>query len=184
MPTNRICKRLFIGIELPPDFSAVLRELDPRLPGLRWAQGTQLHLTLSFLGEVEPSSQEVLSRNLKEVRVPPFFLPLRDVGSFNARGRPSVVWVGVGKGHPHLFALHQHIQDAVLRAHLAPDLTPFKPHVTVARAKGISRETLQPFLRKHRDTEFGIFKVTEFTLFSSVPAPEGAAYAVELRVAL
>ena len=162
----------------------MLRDLDPHLPGLRWVSGAKLHLTLSFLGDVEFSKQDILVQKLKDVRVPPFFLTLRDVGSFNARGRPSVAWVGVGKGHPHLFALHQHTQDAVLGARLEPDLKPFHPHVTVARAKGISRQALQPFLRKHRDMEFGIFKVTEFTLFSSVLAPDGATHTVELRVAL
>jgi len=177
-------KRLFLGIELPPDCKTALRDLDPHLPGLRWVPGAQLHLTLSFLGDVEFSRQDILAQTLKDVRVPPFFLPLQDVGSFNARGRPSVVWVGVGKGHPHLFALHRHIQDAALRARLEPDLKPFQPHVTVARAKGISRQALQPFLRKHRDMEFGIFRVTEFTLFSSVLAHEAATHTVELRVAL
>jgi len=176
--------RLFLGIELPGDCKAALRDLDPHLPGLRWMREAHLHLTLSFLGEVESSGRDMLARNLEEVRVPPFFLPLQDVGSFNARGRPSVVWVGVGKGHPHLFALHRHIQDAVLRARLEPDLRPFQPHVTVARAQGISHQALQPFLRKHRDMEFGIFRVTEFALFSSVLAPEGATHTVELRVAL
>lgn len=177
-------KRLFIGIELPPVCKAMLRELDPHLPGLRWLPEEQMHLTLSFLGDIAFSQYEALTQELGKVRVPPFFLPLQNVGSFNARGRPSVVWVGVGKGHPHLFALHHHIQDAVLRARLEPDLKPFHPHVTVGRASGISSQALQPFLRQHRDTEFGMFPVSEFALFSSVLASEGATHTVERRVTL
>src|SRR5712675_1442377 len=107
-------KRLFIGLELPPESKAALGKLDPHLPGLRWLPPAQIHLTLSFLGDVEAPRQEALTGALTSVRVAPFFLPLQGVGSFNARGRPSVVWVGVGKAHPHLFALHKHIQDAVL----------------------------------------------------------------------
>jgi 2'-5' RNA ligase len=76
------------------------------------------------------------------------------------------------------------VQDAVLRAGLEPDLKPFHPHVTVGRAKGLPREALQPFLRKQRNSEFGLFKVTAFTLFSSVLASEGATHSIELRVAL
>ena len=177
-------KRLFIGLELPPESKAVLRELDPHLPGLRWLPPEQIHLTLSFLDDVKPSTQEVLAEALGTVRVPPFFLPLKGMGSFNARGGPSVVWIGVGKGHPHLFALHKRIQDAVLRAGLEPDLRPFHPHVTVGRAKGISKETLLPFLRKHRESEIDLFQVNEFLLFSSVLTPEGAVHQVELRVRL
>jgi 2'-5' RNA ligase len=177
-------KRLFVGIELPPDLQEALRELDPHLPGLRWLDPAQMHLTLSFLGDVEQARQEALARRVEEVRVPAFFLPLQGIGSFNTRGRPSVVWIGVGRGHPHLFALHKHVQDAVLQAGVEPDLKPFHPHVTVGRAKGISREALQPFLRAHRESEFGLFKVTAFTLFSSVLAPDGATHTVELRVPL
>jgi len=177
-------KRLFVGIHLPPDFQEVLSELDPHLPGLRWLEPVQLHLTLSFLGNVDSTRQEDLAKCICEVRVPAFFLPLEGVGSFSARGHPSVVWVGVGRGHPHLFALHKHVQDAVLKAGLEPDLKPFHPHVTVGRAKGLSREALQPFLRSHRDSEFGLFKVTAFTLYSSVLVSEGATHTVELRVPL
>lgn len=177
-------KRLFVGINLPPDCQETLRELDPNLPGLRWLKPAQMHLTLSFLGDVAAEKQEVLTQKIGEVRVPAFFLPLQGVGSFNAHGRPSVVWIGVGRGRPHLFALHKQVQDAVLQAGLEPDLKPFHPHVTVGRAKGISREALQPFLRTHRESEFGLFKVTAFMLFSSVLASEGATYTVELKVPL
>jgi len=174
-------KRLFIGLELPQSCKATLQALDPRLKGLRWLPAEQLHLTLSFLGEVPTARIEVLSQGLSEVRVPPFFLPLRDIGVFNVWGRPSVVWVGVGQGHPHLFALHRRVQDAVLRTGLEPDLKPFHPHVTVGRAKGISKSFLQPFLRQHAAAEFDMFKVTGFALYSSVLSFEGAMHRVEFR---
>ncbi len=148
---------------------------------MRWIPEVQLHLTLSFLGQVEASAQERLRQALGEVRVPPFFLPLRGVGVFNLHGWPSVVWVGVGKGHPHLFALHHRIQDAVLRVGLEADLKPFHPHVTIGRAKGISEQALQPFVRSHVDTEFDLIKVTGFALYSSVLAPGGATHRVEMR---
>jgi len=184
LPGMRESKRLFVGLELPEAVTAVLVKFDPRLRGLRWLPPGQIHLTLSFLGEVQGLKQDDLCDALREVRVPPFFLPLQGVGSFNARGRPSVVWIGVGKGHPHLFALHKHIQDAVLHAGLEADLRPFHPHVTVGRSSGISRQALQPFLRNHRETEFGLIKVSEFALFSSILDPEGAIHRVELQVAL
>ncbi len=173
-------KRLFVGLELPSSCKAVLHALDPHLTGLRWMPEEQLHLTLSFLGDVEPHLEDRLREVLGKVRVSPFFLPLRGIGAFESRGRPSVVWVGVGKGHPLLFELHRRVQNAVLNAGLEPDLKPFHPHVTVARAKGISRQALQPLLRCCSETEFGLFKVTGFALFSSLLAAEGATHRVEM----
>ena len=138
-------------------------------------------MTLSFLGEVETSAYERLCQVLGEVRVPPFFLPLVGMGVFNSRNRPSVVWVGVGNGHPHLFALHRRIQDSVLSAALEPDLKPFHPHVTVGRAHGISNQALQPFMRSHAETEFGLANVTGFGLYSSVLAATGAIHRLEMH---
>jgi RNA 2',3'-cyclic 3'-phosphodiesterase len=174
-------KRLFVGLELPASCKTSLLSLDPHLAGLRWLAEEQFHLTLSFLGDVEAAAEDRLREALRDVRVPPFFLPLCGLGVFNVRGRPSVVWAGVGKGHPHLFALHRHIQDAVLHAGLEPDLKPFHSHITVGRAKGISRQALQPFIRRYAETDFGIFEVTGFHLYSSVLAPEGEIHHVEMR---
>jgi len=52
-----------------------------------------------------------LIESLMKIQVSPFFLPIQCVGVFGGT-RPTVVWTGVGKGHPHLYALHHHIQAA------------------------------------------------------------------------
>jgi 2'-5' RNA ligase len=174
-------KRLFVGLELPTSCKLTLLSLDPHLSGLRWLPEEQSHLTLSFLGNVDSPAEEQLRETLHEVRVPRFFLPLSGVGVFNVRGQPSVVWAGVGKGHPHLFLLHRRIQDAVLRAGLEADLKPFHPHITIGRAKGISSQALQPFIRRYAEAEFGMFEVTGFTLYSSVLSPAGAIHHLEMR---
>ena len=176
-----LSKRLFVGLVLPASCKAALLSLDPHLTGLCWLAEEQFHLTLSFLGDVEAPAEDRLREALREVRVPPFFLPLCGIGVFNARGRPSVVWAGVGKGHPHLFALHRRIQDAVLHVGLEADLKPFHPHITIGRAKGISRQALQPFIRRYAETNFGMLEVTGFELFSSVLTAEGAIHHVEMR---
>src|SRR6185295_8242261 len=126
------------------------------------------------------AGEERLRETLSAVRVPAaFFLPVIGVGVFGGDW-PKVVWAGVGKGHPHLFALHQHLQDAVLQAGLEADLKPFHPHITLGRLKGVSRAALKPFLRKYAETEFGLWKVADFVLFSSILAPEGSTYKVEM----
>jgi 2'-5' RNA ligase len=174
--------RLFVGLPLPAESQVMLAGLDPKLRGLRWLPAGQLHLTMSFLSEVPEEAAAGLRAQLAGVHVAPFFLPLQGLGSFQSRGKVSVVWVGVGRGHPHLFALHKKVQDAVLRAGLEPDLRPFHPHITVGRARELSRQVLQPFLKKNQDEELGMFKVEGFTLFSSVVSAEGSIYQIELEV--
>jgi RNA 2',3'-cyclic 3'-phosphodiesterase len=173
-------KRLFVGIGIPESCKKTLLSVDPRMSGLRWQTAEQLHLTLSFLGDVEISAEERLREALHAVRIEPFLLPLRGLGIFHSGDQVSIVWVGVGKGHPHLFALHRRVQDAVVNLGMETDLRPFHPHVTVGRAKGISREMLRKLLRQYADTEFGIFEVCGFGLYSSVLGSGGASYRLEM----
>ncbi|MGA7392560.1 MAG: RNA 2',3'-cyclic phosphodiesterase [Terrimicrobiaceae bacterium] len=175
-----MAKRLFIALELPESCRETLVALDPHIRGLRWLPLDQLHMTLSFIAQVNATADEKLREALGVVRVAAFFLPIQGVGIFGG-SRPSVVWAGAGKGHPHLFAFHKYIQDAVLHAGLEPDLKPFHPHITLGRANGVSRATLLPVLRRHAETEFGLWKVTGFAMFSSVLSPEGPKYTAEMR---
>ena len=86
----RVSKRLFIGLELPLPSRAVLAGLDPNIKGLKWLPVEQIHLTMSFLGEVDLQHEERLKEALAKVYVPPFFLPIQGVGLFGGT-RPSVV---------------------------------------------------------------------------------------------
>jgi 2'-5' RNA ligase len=173
-------KRLFLGLELPESCRAALSQIDPHLKNVRWIQPAQLHLTLGFIGNVDKTSEEALIGALDGIFLGPFFLPLRGVGVFGG-SRPTVLWAGVGKGHPHLFALHKHVQDAILRAGLKPDLRAFHPHVTLARIKDVSPNALRPFLREHAESDFGMFEVKDLVLFSSRAFPEGSVYTAEYR---
>jgi RNA 2',3'-cyclic 3'-phosphodiesterase len=173
-------KRLFIALELPESCRAVLAALDPKIKGLRWISSEQLHATMSFLDRVTQEEEEKLQEALAIVRVPPFFLPIQGVGTFGG-SKPTVLWAGLGKAHPHLFALHKHIQDAVLKLGLEPDLRPFHAHITLGRLNGASSALLKPFLRCNAETEFGLWKVTGFALFSSVLTREGPIHALEKR---
>ena len=175
-----MAKRLFFALELPSSIREVLTQLDPQLPGVAWTREEKMHLTLSFLGKVESEDQEALEQAVESVRVPSFFLPVSGVGTFGG-ARPTVVWAGVGKGHPHLFALHKHLQDAALKARLEPDLRSFHPHITLARPGKLGSGALRPFLREHAETDFGMFPVKEFVLFSSRPDHGGSIYTPELR---
>jgi 2'-5' RNA ligase len=176
-------KRLFLGLELPESCRTALSRIDPQLKNVRWIQPAQMHLTLGFIGSADATSEEALIEALDAISLGSFFLPLQGVGSFGG-SRPSVLWAGVGKGHPHLFALHKHVQDAILRAGLKPDLRAFHPHVTLARLKDVSANALRPFLREHAERDFGMFEVKDLVLFSSRAFSTGSIYTAEYRRAL
>src|ERR1700719_581620 len=115
-------KPLFVSIELPEFVRQQLAELDPHVRGVRWLEPPQMHLTLSFLGNISAETQEVFSEKLRAISWKSFFLPLVGLGTFPSKGWPKIVWIGVGTAHPHLFQLHKRVQEALLAAGLEPDL--------------------------------------------------------------
>ena len=176
-------KRLFVSIELPESVTRALADLDPHLRGVRWLEPRQMHLTLSFLGNVPGETQETLSEKLRTISWKSFFLPLVGVGTFPSKGWPKIVWIGVGSGHPHLFQLHKRIQEALLAVGLEPDLRSFYPHVTLARCRDVSPQTIRPFLKTHASFDAGMIHVESFCLNSSELTPAGSVYTAELVVA-
>ena len=175
-------KRLFVSIELPESLREQLAGLDPHLRGVRWLEPRQMHLTLAFLGSVSPEIQETISEKLRAISWKSFFLPLIGFGTFPSKGWPKIIWIGVGTGHPHLFQLHKRVQEALLAVGLEPDLRSFHPHVTLARCRDVSPQTIRPFLKTHVDFDAGLIHVESFCLNSSELTPSGSVYTRELLV--
>jgi RNA 2',3'-cyclic 3'-phosphodiesterase len=173
---------LFVSLELPPTVAQLLVRLNPQIPGVRWLGAEQIHLTLAFLGNVEAEAADKLGGQLSGIHFNAFFLPLREIGTFPGRGRPKVVWVGVGRGHPHLFQLHKRVTDAALAAGIEPDLRRWHPHLTLARCQNVSAQSLHCFLREHGDFDGGLVGVDSFQLKSSRSGAAGSVYTTELAV--
>lgn len=175
-------QRLFVSLDFPESIAAALVRLDPHLRGVRWMRAEQMHLTLAFLGKVEPRAEDTLRARLSAIQFHSFFLPLESVGIFPVKGAPKILWLGVGQGHPHLFQLHKKVTDAALGAGVQPDLRPWHPHITLARCEGISAAILRPFLRRHSELDLGLVPINHFALKSSQLTPEGSIYTTELSV--
>ena len=175
-------KRLFVSLELPRFVTQRLAELNPHLRGVRWLAPEQMHLTLSFLGDVSEEVEETFKKNLSAIAWKAFFLPISGLGTFPGKGRPNILWVGVGTGHPHLFQLHKRVQEAAIHAGLEPDLRSFHPHITLARCRDVSAESVRPFLRAHAAFDAGMIHVESFCLNSSALTSTGSVYTRELVI--
>ena len=175
-------KRLFVAIDLPVAVTALLVRLDPHQPGVRWLGPEQVHLTLSFLGNVGTIAEEALREKLSAIRFRSFFLSVGGLGVFPAKGKPNVIWTGVGAGHPQLFRVYKRVQEAALAAGLEPDLRAWHPHITIARCHGVSAESVRPFLKTNVEFDAGLVRVERVSLYSSIPGPLGSAYMRELEI--
>ena len=105
----------------------------PELSALRWTRPEQWHLTLAFLGEVHDESGGELARRLARVaaRAHPLTLSLGSAGRFGNR----VLWTGVRGDIDALRRLAEAVRAAARRARLPVEDRPYRPHLTLARAR-------------------------------------------------
>jgi 2'-5' RNA ligase len=175
-------KRLFVAIDLSESTRQVLAGLDPHIRGVRWTDAAQMHLTLSFLGDVPDEINLALREKLGVIEFGAFFLPIVGVGTFSAKGAPKIIWIGVGKAHPHLFQIYKRVQEAALAAGLEPELRPWHPHVTLARCRDVSAQSLRKFLRTKAEVDAGMIHVEAVHLYTSKLTPAGPIHTRELPV--
>jgi 2'-5' RNA ligase len=175
-------KRLFVAIDLPDSTRQLLAALDPHLRGVHWADPLQMHLTLSFLGDVADEPEAALREKLSLIKFGAFFLPIVGVGTFSAKSAAKIIWIGVGKAHPHLFQIHKRVQEAALAAGLEPELRPWHPHITIARCRDVPVQSLRRFLQTNAGFDAGMIHVEDFHLYSSKLTPGGPVHTRELMV--
>jgi len=131
--------RLFVAVELPEDARAAIEravETLPPVPALRPTPADQLHLTVLFLGAVEPERVPVVAERLAGVAASAarFQTALTSFGAFPPRGAARVLWVGLRDDDGRLAGLAAAAKDA-LRDLVVTEDRPFRAHVTVARAR-------------------------------------------------
>lgn len=167
--------RLFVGIELPPELRLRLSLLCVGVPGARWVDPGNLHLTLRFIGEVDEGTACDIDETLAQIRAPRFTLVLAGTGHFATGETPRALWAGVEK-NPALFQLHDKIEMALMRLGLAPEPRRYAPHVTLARLKQAAVPRLQDFLHDHALFRADPFRVERFSLIASYPTKSGSIY--------
>ncbi len=170
-------QRLFAGIELSDEAMEDVARLKAPLPGARWIEPDNLHITLRFAGDIESRVAADFSSALTEIRVEAFSLRLKGLGTYGG-ATPSTLWAGV-EASSQLGALQRATERAARRAGLSPETRAFKPHVTIARL-GRSRDVaLARFLERNAHFASEPFFVGRFVLFSSRPRVGGGPYVVE-----
>jgi 2'-5' RNA ligase len=169
-------RRLFVAVELPDAIrSAIEGMTEPlrSLEGFRWTPIENLHLTVAFLGWVEePATGSIRDRVARAAAgVEPFEACLGVPGRFPERGKARVLWVGFEDPTDSLAALAAEVRTSIGQP-FEPDDRPFRPHVTVARA----RRPVSMRLPEPTDPPSIPFPVDSITLFRTYLGGEHARY--------
>ena len=169
--------RLFVGLELPDDIRGQLGKLRRGIPGARWLDPDQLHMTLAFIGDKDVLAARDIVDSLITLDPPTFLLEISGVGHFGSLRQARTVWAGVETSEP-LLRLRKGVVRRLALADVAVERRKFHPHVTLARVRGETGHHLANFLAEHSLLRLPAFPVEAFTLFESHLRPEGAVYEV------
>lgn len=175
--------RLFVALALPDAVRTRLAALAGGIPGARWVPPENYHLTLRFIGEIEPWRAEEADAALAAIRAPRFELALAGIGTFEKAGRIQSLHVTAERSEA-LARLQAKVETALQRIGLEPERRRFAPHVTLARTEKAETGKLVAFLQTHALFRAGPVAVEHFTLFSSHLGKEAAHYVPEVEYEL
>ncbi|MGA1662509.1 MAG: RNA 2',3'-cyclic phosphodiesterase [Candidatus Nanopelagicales bacterium] len=180
--------RLFVGIVPSPEAishaAGAVDRIASTTPDMRWVPSERWHVTLAFLGEVDPDRVPELTSRLDHVAVahePIEGLCLDGSGSF-----PGVLWLGVGNaaeqtaGNPRFSAvtrlggLADAIQREMPKAGVHLESRPWQPHLTVGRWRPSPRRegAARDAARSLADYAGPGFSIDEVRLVESMTDPE------------
>jgi 2'-5' RNA ligase len=182
--------RLFVALEIPGSVREALRDLiarlQPKCDSAKWVRAESMHLTLKFIGHLEPERLPAIREVLAALHTAkPVDAEFHGMGFFPNEKRPRVLWAGV-EASPNLAELAAEIEQALVALGIPAETRAFAPHLTVARfhshdpyQRGKTPEGLAEIIRdatEAKQRRFGSLRAEQFHLFESKLKPSGAEY--------
>jgi len=169
--------RLFTALEIPAEVGQSLAMLRGGLPGARWVDPENYHLTLRFIGDIDAGLAREIAFMLGNVRRWSFELRFEGLHSFGGR-KPRAV-VATVSPTPQLFELQAEHERLMQRVGLEPEGRKYTPHVTLARLRDASSRDVADYLATRQPFRLPPFQVSRFVLYSSRASIGGGPYVVE-----
>jgi RNA 2',3'-cyclic 3'-phosphodiesterase len=174
--------RTFIAIPIPDHCKKLLDQLQQPLRAsgadVRWTLIQNIHLTLKFLGEVDPGTIPLLVERLRGALGTQscFSLRLRGVGGFPDLRNPRVIWCGIEGDVERLMLVYKDVDQACAQAGFSAEQRPFQPHLTLGRVRGKRNlHRLLDCIKIGADHESS-FEAREVCVYQSTLTPHGSIY--------
>lgn len=169
--------RIFTGIEIPAATRDALAILRGGLPGARWIDAENYHITLRFIGDVDGRTADEIAEMLTLVHRPPFSLAVAGLDFFGSRV-PHALIARIAPSR-ELSELQAEQERSMQRLGLRPEARKFTPHVTLARLRGTNGKQMAAHLSGRGGLSLPPFSVDRFALFSARDSVGGGPYVIE-----
>ena len=175
--------RLFTGIEIPADIGLALSAYRGGLPGARWIDPENYHLTLRFIGDIDHRTADDVCSILAEARRrSPLTIAIESLDTFGG-DRPRAVFARAS-GNGELSDLQGEQERLIRQVGLAPERRKFIPHVTLARLRDASPLDVADYFAARGHFRRLVFTARRFVLYSSRASVGGGPYVVEAAYSL
>ena len=170
--------RLFTGLEIPAEIRRELSAFRGGLPGARWVEPDNYHVTLRFIGDIDEGAAREVVAVLGEARARgPLEVAFEALDSFGGR-RPRIV-MARATATEDLAELQAENEQLLRKIGLPPEGKRFVPHVTLARLRDSSPRDVAGYIAMHGRFPKLSFMVERFVLYSSRASVGGGPYVVE-----
>ncbi len=137
--------RLFTGLEVPADIRHKLSQYRGGLPGARWVEPDNYHVTLRFIGDIDDAmAREVFAVLGEGRRRGPVAVSIDRLASFGGE-RPRALFARI-EPTPDLQDLQAEHERLMRRVGLPPEKRKFTPHVTLARLRDTSSSDVAHYI--------------------------------------
>jgi len=147
--------------------------------GVRWVDPTAMHITLSFLGNIDENSIVPLVQIMRDAArgIHPFPLVFSGVDAFPSLARARTIIVRVQDETESLRTLHRRLRDRLAENGFRVENRAFVPHLTLGRVKGRAKGgALIDTLKTRAGALLGTCEAREVFLMRSDLTPRGAKY--------
>lgn len=168
--------RLFTALDPPPDTVERLAPLQrPDSLDARWTSPEQFHVTIRFIGNVDEETATAYRNALTGIESPPIECVPYGLDVLPSRRNPSVLIVGLEQTEA-LMDLYQTVSDVLEAEGLEPETRTYRPHVTLARVRGLPARSVHAFLDETAAASLEPFTVDAFHLYESTLTSDGAVH--------
>jgi 2'-5' RNA ligase len=174
--------RSFIAFDIQNDsllnrIAAVQKLLLQTNADLKLVEPKNIHITVRFLGSINPEMVDKVYEAMKKVKFTSFNVVLNGMGVFPTINYPRVVWAGITIGAEQLKSIFEQLEPQIHELGFASEPEGFNPHLTIARVRsGANKQRLVDFVTQHSEYEFGHIKASCLRLKKSQLSPYGPTY--------
>jgi 2'-5' RNA ligase len=146
-------------------------------PKVVWVKPAALHVTIRFLGEVEPAEVERITPLLAPpILLAPFDVQWRGIGTFPNNRHPRALWLGVIHGAAQLAAIEAEISKRLAGAAVDLDDRALLPHLTLGRVKMAGAGVDWPKVLQSAEVKNATSFIDRVTLYQSKLSQHGPHY--------